>query len=58
MRIRIVDSKPKTGEEGIPHLIGKEYEVVRTDEDGHYIQYGETGLYLINENEFEVIEEE
>lgn len=58
VRVKIISSNPKPGEKGIAHLIGKEFDIISTDADGHYIKYGETGSYLINENEFEIIEGE
>lgn len=56
MKIRIIGSSPKTGEYGIEHLIGKEFEVIKTDDEGHYIKHGDTDLYLVHESEFEIIE--
>ncbi|GIO63559.1 hypothetical protein [Paenibacillus cineris] len=57
MRIRITQSKPIVGEYGISHLIGQDFEVKKSDEDGYYISYGATGLYLIHRDECEVVEE-
>lgn len=58
MKIRIINSKPRLGEGSISHLEGKEFEVKLIDAAGHYIGYGETGLYLVHEEEFEVVGEE
>ena len=57
MRIRITQSKPIVGEFGISHLIGQEFEVKKNNEDGYYIPYGASGLFLIHPDECEVVEE-
>lgn len=55
-RIRIIDNKPKRSDEkSIYHLIGREFDVKEIDEDGVYIGYGETGMYCINEGEYEEV---
>lgn len=56
VRIKITADKPFTGEMSIAHLIGQEFEIVKKDSAGYYINSGPTGLYLIKETECEVIE--
>ncbi|MBP1308807.1 hypothetical protein JOD82_001827 [Paenibacillus sp. 1182] len=58
MKIRVVDSKPRKDESDINRLIGEVFEVKEKNKQGVMISFGETGLFLIRNEEFEVIEED
>ncbi|WP_084011937.1 hypothetical protein [Paenibacillus kribbensis] len=58
MKIRVIDSKPRKDESDINRLIGEVFEVKEKNEQGVLIAFGETGLFLIRNEELEVIGEE
>lgn len=58
VKIRVVDSKPRKDESDINRLIGEVFDVKEKNKQGVMVAFGETGLFLIRNEEFEVIGEE
>jgi hypothetical protein len=67
LKIKIIASCPAERQDGIEHLIGKEYEIVPykefdTDTRKEMKELGEVAIihdgdqYIINKNEYEIIE--
>lgn len=54
-KIRVVRSNPRNNEKDISNLIGKEFDVVNVEEYGVEVRYGDSYLYIIHHDEYEII---